>query len=113
MSFFDTADKSLDRIDAALNVLLKAAVKAKAYNEVAQIAAVADTVAGFRRNGRDSGITAKPVAEEPAPPAAEPVVSVAPSPIRPAPTEPEEPEEPSWVRPTKDTEPSWMRPKSR
>lgn len=47
MSFIDSATEVIDRAEASLNSLLMDALKAKAYREVAAIAALADAVAAI------------------------------------------------------------------
>ena len=59
MSFIDTAAELLDRTEASLSSLMADALKAKAYREVATIAAMAESVAiigpGRSREGRRPG----------------------------------------------------------
>jgi hypothetical protein len=54
MSFIDSATELLDRTEASLNSLMADALKAKAYREVAAIAALAEQVSviGPGRSGR-------------------------------------------------------------
>lgn len=88
MSFIESATEALDRAESSLNALLMDALKAKAYRDVAAIAALAEAVAaipGRARDGRKSASPAGSSVAETALPAAEPA---------------------------KASEPSWMRPKS-
>ena len=114
MSFFDTATEALDRVEDSLNALLSDAQKAKAYREVAQIAALADAVAGFRRG--ENRMTSTPPFE-PETASFEPADGAEPTWMRPSASEPTQAVEPSWLRSSaeaaKGAEPSWMRPKSR
>jgi len=54
MSFIDNATEVLDRTEASLNSLMADALKAKAYREIAAIAALAEQVSviGPARSGR-------------------------------------------------------------
>ena len=54
MSFIDSATELLDRTEASLNSLMADALKAKAYREIAAIAALAEQVSviGPGRAGR-------------------------------------------------------------
>lgn len=56
MSFIDSAAEVLDRTEASLNSLIADALKAKAYRDVATIAAMAESVAvigpGRSREGK-------------------------------------------------------------
>lgn len=54
MSFIDSATELLDRTEASLNSLMADALKAKAYREIAAIAALAEQVSviGPGRSGR-------------------------------------------------------------
>lgn len=86
MSFIDNAMEAIERTEASLHSLIADALKAKAYGEIAAIAAMAQSLAainaGRPREGKrvsDLGMSA------PAPAPAET---------------------------TKGAEPSWMRPKS-
>ena len=56
MSFVDSATELLDRTEASLNSLMADALKAKAYREVAAIAALAEQVSLIApgRSGRSS-----------------------------------------------------------
>jgi hypothetical protein len=56
MSFIDSATELLDRTEASLNSLMADALKAKAYREIAAIAALAEQLSliGPGRNGRRS-----------------------------------------------------------
>jgi len=86
MSFIDNAAEAIDRAEASLNSLLMEALKAKAYREVAAIAALAEAVAaipGRSREGRKISV----------PDLGVPVSTAAASEV-------------------KSAEPSWMRPKS-
>ncbi|MBI2829340.1 MAG: hypothetical protein HYX77_08740 [Acidobacteria bacterium] len=47
MSFIDSAAEVLDRTEASLNSLITDALKAKAYREIATIAAMAESVAAI------------------------------------------------------------------
>jgi hypothetical protein len=53
MSFIDSASEAIDRAEASLNALLMDALKAKAYREVAAIAALAEAVAAIPGRVRD------------------------------------------------------------
>ena len=57
MSFIDGATELLDRTEASLNSLMADALKAKAYREIAAIAALAEQVSviGPGRSGRRAG----------------------------------------------------------
>lgn len=59
MSFIDSATEVLDRTEASLQALIADALKAKAYREIAAIAALAESVAaistGRAREGKRSG----------------------------------------------------------
>jgi hypothetical protein len=57
MSFIDSATELLDRTEASLNSLMADALKAKAYREIAAIAALAEQVSviGPGRSGRRAG----------------------------------------------------------
>jgi hypothetical protein len=91
MSFIDSAAEALDRAEASLNSLLMDALKAKAYRDVAAIAALAEAVAAIPgRGARKSG------------PAADLGLGVSTG-VSTATAAPE---------PVKQAEPSWMRPKS-
>jgi hypothetical protein len=61
MSFIDSATELLDRTEASLNSLMADALKAKAYREIAAIAALAEQVSviGPGRSGRRAA-TAQP-----------------------------------------------------
>ena len=86
MSFIDSATELLDRTEASLNSLMADALKAKAYREIAAIAALAEQVSviGPGRSGR------RPAAPEMATAAAAAAPGEA----------------------AKGTEPFWMRPKA-
>ena len=88
MSYIDSASEVLDRTEASLNSLIVDALKAKAYREVATLAALAEAVAaigpGRAREGKRMG-------------AAVPEVAV--SQTAPPPPEPPKASEPSWMRP--------------
>lgn len=90
MSFIDSAAEVLDRAEASLHSLITDALKAKAYREIATIAAMAESVAaistGRSREGKRMGIASAEVGVS-TPPAAEPAAKTT-------------------------SEPSWMRPKS-
>jgi hypothetical protein len=86
MSFIDSAAEVIDRAEASLNSLLGDALKAKAYRDVAAIAALAEAVRaipGRSCEGRKSG------------PAADLGMDVS----TPVPAEAAKPSEPSWMRP--------------
>ena len=89
MSFIDSAAEVLDRTEASLNSLITDALKAKAYREIATIAAMAESVAaigpGRSREGKRIGTSAADVGIG--------------APIAAAET-------------AKAAEPSWMRPKT-
>ena len=93
MSFIDNAMEVLDRTEASLHSLITDALKAKAYGEIATIAAMAQALNGINagRGREGSGRDIKR--------ADMPVGSVAAATPAPAET-------------TKAAEPSWMRPKS-
>jgi hypothetical protein len=57
MSFIDSATELLDRTEASLNSLMADALKAKAYREIAAIAALAEQVSviGPGRSSRRAG----------------------------------------------------------
>ena len=85
MSFVDSAAEALDRTEASLTSLMSEAIKAKSYQEVASIAAMAASVAKIGRGRTDD------------------------EPRRMAPSAPEiglpasaagKKAEPSWIRPT-------------
>jgi hypothetical protein len=68
MSFIDTAAELLERTEASLGSLMADALKAKAYREVATIAAMAESVAvigpgrsreGRRTSGAEVGVGAQ------------------------------------------------------
>ena len=86
MSFIDSATELLDRTEASLNSLMADALKARAYREIAAIAALAEQVSviGPGRSGR------RPATPEMA------TAGAAASPAEAA----------------KGTEPFWMRPKA-
>ena len=90
MSFVDNATELIDRLEASLNSLLIDALKAKAYRDVATIAALADAVASIPGRSRDGkktgGMADLGMGLSAAPPVA--------------------------VEAPKSAEPSWMRPKS-
>lgn len=86
MSFIDSAAEVLDRTEASLNSLMADALKAKAYREIATIAAMAEAVAvigpGRSREGKKIVTTA-------------PELGTA----VPASTDTAKASEPSWMRP--------------
>lgn len=87
MSFTDSAAEAIDRAEASLNSLLMEALKAKAYREVAAIAALAEAVAaipGRSRDGRKLGVPSSDAGLGMAAPAVAETVKAA---------------EPSWMRP--------------
>lgn len=87
MSFMDNAMEVLERTEASLHSLISDALKAKAYKELATIAAMAEAVAAIspgRSAKRTTGGGAEPGVGAPVPAAETP----------------------------KAAEPSWMRPKS-
>lgn len=86
MSFIDSATELLDRTEASLNSLMADALKAKAYREIAAIAALAEQVSviGPGRSGRRSATPEMATAGAAASPA----------------------------EAAKGTEPFWMRPKA-
>jgi len=88
MSFIDSAIEVLDRTEASLHAVIADALAAKAYKEIATIAAMAEAVAaiGAGRSPQEKRMT-MPVAE----------VGIATS--------------LSSAETTKAVEPSWMRPK--
>jgi hypothetical protein len=88
MSFLDSATEALDRAEASLNSLLMDALKAKAYRDVAAIAALAEAVAAIPGRVRDGRKLASSDLN---------VAAAAPS---------------MAPEPAKASEPSWMRPKS-
>jgi hypothetical protein len=89
MSFIDSATEALDRTEASLDSILMDALKAKAYSEVATIAALANALAAILRShdGRTPASTD---------------LNVGPTALAAA--------EPTTTRPA---EPSWMRPSTR
>ncbi len=64
MSFIDNAGELLDRTEASLHSLIADALKAKAYRELAAIAAIAEAVAainsGRSREGKKPGMASAP-----------------------------------------------------
>ena len=89
MSFIDNAMEVLDRAEASLHAVIADALAAKAYKEIATIAAMAEAVAAISvgRAGESRRISsASPVAE----------LSVGPTP---SPTDTARAVEPSWMRP--------------
>ena len=90
MSFIDSAVEVLDRTEASLHTLITDALKAKAYGEIAGIAAMAQALAaisaGRGREGKRPGSGAD------IPPVSSSVAATA--------------------EPAKAAEPSWMRPKT-
>jgi len=87
MSFTDSAAEAIDRAEASLNSLLMEALKAKAYREVAAIAALAEAVAaipGRARDGKKLGAPSSDAGFSMASPAAPETAKAA---------------EPSWMRP--------------
>lgn len=91
MSFIDNAMEVLDRAEASLHAVIADALAAKAYKEIATIAAMAEAVAAISvGRGGESRRTSS------ASPVAELGVGATASP----------------TDPTKAVEPSWMRPKT-
>lgn len=88
MSFIDNAMEVLDRTEASLHSLITDALKAKAYGEIATIAAMAQALNGINA-GRGREVKRPDM----------PVSSMAAATTAPAET-------------AKTAEPSWMRPKS-
>ena len=90
MSFIDNAMEVLDRAEASLHAVIADALAAKAYKEIATIAAMAEAVAAIsvRRSGEPRRISSPSAAE----------LSVG-TPV-------------SATEITKAAEPSWMRPKT-
>jgi hypothetical protein len=88
MSFIDSATELLDRTEASLNSLMADALKAKAYREIAAIAALAEQVSviGPGRSGRRAS--------------AQPEMATAAAAA------------PSSAEAAKGAEPFWMRPKA-
>ena len=64
MSFIDSATEILDRTESSLNSLMADALKAKAYREIAAIAALAEQIAviGPGRPGRKPAAAPEPAA---------------------------------------------------
>ena len=87
MSYIDSASEVLDRTEASLNSLIVDALKAKAYREVATLAALAEAVAaigpGRAREGKRMSTAVPEAVSQTAPP----------------PPEPPKASEPSWMRP--------------
>lgn len=54
MSFVDSAAELLDRAEASLSSLIADALKAKAYREVAAIAAMAESLAAISGRSREN-----------------------------------------------------------
>jgi hypothetical protein len=90
MSFSDRTTKAIDRAEASLNALLLELLKAKAYREVAAIAAIAEAVAALPGRARDGW---KPTTTNTT--TASPEVAVG-----------------ATAQTGKASEPSWMRPKT-
>ena len=92
MSFIDSAAEVLDRTEASLNSLIADALKAKAYREIATIAAMAESLAaigpGRSREGKRIGT-----------PTADGGVGIGAG-------------TPAAADTAKTAEPSWMRPKT-
>lgn len=86
MSYIDNAAEVLDRAEASLRSLITEALKAKAYRELAAIAAIAESVAAIGL-GRSQGGQVSPAA-------------------------PEFGSTPSTADTAKTSEPSWMRSKT-
>ena len=89
MSFIDNAMEVLDRAEASLHAVIADALAAKAYKEIATIAAMAEAVAAISvgRGGESRRISsASPVAE----------LNVG---ATPSPTDTPRAVEPSWMRP--------------
>lgn len=82
MSFIDSATELLDRTETSLNSLMADALKARAYRDIAAIAALAEAVSVIvpGRSGRRPGATADAAAA-------------------PAPAEATRGPEPFWMRP--------------
>lgn len=86
MSFIDNAMEAIERTEASLHSLIADALKAKAYGEIATIAAMAQSLSAINAGRvRDGKRTAEIGMSAPAPAAADTA---------------------------KGAEPSWMRPKS-
>ena len=88
MSFVDNATELVDRLEASLNSLLMDALKAKAYREVASIAALAEAVAAIPNRSRDGRK-----------PGAMPDLGIGVGASSPVTTEAPKSAEPSWMRP--------------
>ena len=89
MSFIDNAMEVLDRAEASLHAVIADALAAKAYKEIATIAAMAEAVAAISvGRGGESRRTSSPS------PVAELNVGATPSP-----TDTARVVEPSWMRP--------------
>ena len=99
MSFIDNAMEVLSRTEASLHAVISDALAAKAYKEIAAIAAMAEAVAaisaGRSTEGRRTGLAAADRA-----PASEwvPAVEIDIG-VSPSGTETPQPGEPSWMRP--------------
>ncbi|OFW03152.1 MAG: hypothetical protein A3I61_01240 [Acidobacteria bacterium RIFCSPLOWO2_02_FULL_68_18] len=85
MSFIDSAIEALDRTEASLHSLITDALKAKAYGEVATIAALAQSLAAISA-GRSQAKRSESTLTTPTPAAVPAASEVAKS-------------EPSWMRP--------------
>jgi len=88
MSFIDSAGEVLDRTETSLNSLITDALKAKAYRDVAAIAAMAEAVAvigpGRSREGKRLGTAAPDLGAVAAPTGTSDIAKAS---------------EPSWMRP--------------
>lgn len=87
MSFIDSAAEVLDRAEASLSSLITDALKAKAYRELATIAALAESVAAIGAGRSREGKKASPAATE--------FGGTPPTPT----TDTAKTSEPSWMRP--------------
>jgi hypothetical protein len=88
MSFIDSATELLDRTEASLNSLMADALKARAYREIAAIAALAEQVSVIGP-GRGAGRR----------PGAQPEMATAGAAAGAAPAEAGKGAEPFWMRP--------------
>jgi hypothetical protein len=99
MSFIDNAMEVLGRTEASLHAVISDALAAKAYKEIAAIAAMAEAVAaisaGYATEARRAGVAAADRA-----PASErmPAVEIGMG-LSQSGTETPKPGEPSWMRP--------------
>lgn len=94
MSFIDSAAEVLERTEASLTSLINDALKAKAYREVATIAAIAESLSGIGAGRSREGKRAVPTAPEFGLGASSP------------------PDTGKVADTAKASEPSWMRPKT-